>query len=129
MRISVPKRTAGAAILAACSRAAVGIAHRGVELCKPAVLEVGRPLRGDGLVEVLPHAGKRLLPLLGLLAQPFAVLAGQRLQQPLVEGIAIAGDARHQLRERDGGIVIARPRAADARSHQDRAREHRRGLE
>ena len=73
--------------------------------------------------------GERLLALLGLGAKPFAVRPRQRLQEPLVERVAIAGDSRHQLRERDGRIVVTRPRAADARAHQDRAGEHRRGLE
>ena len=87
------------------------------------------PLCRDRLVQVLPDAGERLLPLLSFLAQPLAVRPRQRLQESLVKGVAVAGDPRNELRERDGRIVIRRPAPADARTHQDRAREHRRSLE
>ncbi len=82
------------------------VAHRGVELREPAVLEVRGPLRRDRLVQILPHTRERLLPLLGFFAQPLAVRPGQCLQEPLIEGVAVAGDSRNELRERDRRVVI-----------------------
>jgi hypothetical protein len=98
-------------------------------LRQPPFLKVCGALRGDRLVQVLPHTRERLLPLLGFLAQAVAVRPRQALQEALIERVAVAGDARHELRERDVRVVVVRPGPAHTRTHEDGAGQYRRRLE
>ena len=101
----------------------------GEQLRQMDVLQLLRATRGQELVEVLAGSAKRLPPLLRLGTEAFGVLALQFLQQLLVEGVAVDGDLLDQLGQRDGRVVGVGPVAADARSHQHRAGQHRRLLE
>ena len=55
--------------------------------------------------------------------------AGGLGQQLLIEGVAIAGDARQERGQRGGGVVRRRPPTAHARRHEDGAGQHGGALE
>ena len=102
----------------------VGIAHAGVELRQVHVLHLDRAAAGQLVVQMLPRAAERLPRALRFGPQPLAVRAGRVREQLLVELIAIGGDVRQQVRERDVGAVAARAVAGGAGGHEDRAGQH-----
>ncbi len=102
----------------------VGIAHAGIELSQVHVLHLDRAAAGQLVIQMLASAAERLAGALRFGAQALAVRAGCVGEQVLVKLVAIGGDVRQQVRERDVGAVAAGPVAGGAGGHEDRAGQH-----
>ena len=100
------------------------VAHARVELREVHVLHLDRAAAGQFVIQMLPSAAERLPRALRFGSQAIAVRAGRVGQQVFVELIAIGGDVRKQVRERDVGVVAIGAVAGRAGGHQDRAGEH-----
>ena len=113
---------------ASCERG-IGVAHAGVELRQVHVLHLRRAAAGQLVVQMLPRAAERLPRALRFGPQPLAVRPGGAREQLFVELIAIGGDVRQQVGERDVRVVAAGPLPRRAGGHQDRAGQHGRRFE
>ena len=114
--------------LGGLSAAGLGIADLSEEQGELALLQLQGPLPGHVVVQALADAAERLPRALRVVAQALRLRAGAAVEQVGVEGFAVLGDARHQLRQRHGRIVRLGPAAADAGAHEDRAGQDGRGF-
>ena len=89
------------------------------------VLHLPCPPRSQERVDVPAHAAERLAQPLHLGVEPLPMIGRQRTEQPAVEVVAVARDARQQLGERQPGMMGARAPAGKPRRHEHHARKHR----
>ncbi len=92
------------------------------------LLHLQSAVPGQVGVEVLAGAAEGLARQVLFVAQPGGMLRRQARQELLVKGVAVAGDAGQQRGQAHRGIVSPRSAAGDADRHQDRTRQHGRGL-
>ena len=75
-----------------------------------------------------PHATEGLAQTAGLLVQNLPMIRRQLRHQPVVELVAVAGDPREQVGQRQTRGGCSRPVTGQTRRHQDHARQHGRRL-
>ena len=71
-----------------------------------------------------PHATEGLAQTAGLLVQNLPMIRRQLRHQPAVELVAVAGDPREQVGQRQTRGGRSRPVTGQTRRHQDHARQH-----
>jgi hypothetical protein len=105
------------------------VPHAGENSRQMDMLELaGPPPRKLG-VEMLPRPAEGLAALVALLLESLGMGAAGPGEEPLVELVAVAGDARQELGQRHRGVERRRAISADAGGHEDGAGENCGGFE
>ena len=91
-------------------------------------LHLPRPAAGEQAIDVPPHAPERLTQTPGLVVQKLPMVLRELRHQPPVKRVAVAGDPREQVCQREAGGGRSRPMPGESRGHQNHARQHRRRL-
>ena len=97
--------------------------------CQRDIFHLSSPTAGQGGVDVPPNTPKRLPQRRGLRLQTPGMRRRQPTDQPAIEGIAVAGDPRQQIPQRQCGLGGTRSVAAQPRGHQHHPGQHGRRLE
>jgi hypothetical protein len=79
---------------------------------------------GQHRIDVASYAAERLPHALRLVVETESMVTRKRREQPAVELVTIARDARQEFGERKRGLKRSRAVPREARRHQDHAGEH-----